>query len=76
MSRYLIFSRDDFEKALECTGEVEAADDAAARQQAIQQPGGQQQDGQAHDLVEMVLVPADRATWVVGSAAGAESRTQ
>lgn len=69
MSTYLIFSRDDFEKALECTGEIEAADDAAARQQATQQLG----DGGTGELVEMVLVPADVAHWVVRSAAGAES---
>lgn len=70
MSTYLVFSRDDFEKALECTGEIEAPDDGAARQQA-------EQDATAHDgLVEMVLVPADVAHWVVRSAAVAESGTQ
>lgn len=72
MSTYLVFSRDDFEKALECTGEIEAADDAAARQQATRQQGGRD----SGDLVEMVLVPADVAHWVVRSAAVAESGTQ
>jgi 1,2-phenylacetyl-CoA epoxidase PaaB subunit len=63
MAGYLVFARDDFEQALQCTGEIEAPDDETARQQA---------DG-ASGAVEKVLVPREAAHWVVRPAVGAES---
>lgn len=63
MSGYLVFARDDVEQALQCTGEIEAPDDETARQRA----------NDACATVEMVLVPRERAHWVVRPAVGAES---
>lgn len=63
MAGYLVFARDDFEQALQCTGEIEAPDDETARQRA----------NGASGAVEVVLVPRERAHWVVRPAVGAES---
>ncbi len=49
MPEYLVFARDDVDRALEHVGEVEAVDDGAAREIAC---------GQHTTPVEMVLVPA------------------
>ncbi len=62
--QYLVFARDDFEKALECVGDLEAPDDDAARTRAR---------AQHPDPVEMVLAPAVAAHWVVRSAVESDS---
>lgn len=66
MAGYLVFARDDFERALQCTGEIEAPNDEVARQLAA---------GQAHVVkaVEVILVPREAAHWVVRPALEAES---
>lgn len=64
MREYLVFARDDFERELECVGELEAFDDETARERARAEHTGQ---------VEMVLVPAEAAHWVVRPAARADS---
>lgn len=61
MSTYLVFARDDFERTLECFGEIEAPDDETARTSALRQ----YESGGHTPAIEMVLVPADAARWVV-----------
>lgn len=60
-SRYLVFARDDFERALECAGEVEAPDEETARESALRQ----RRERGGGELVEMVLVPVAAAHWIV-----------
>ncbi len=66
MPEYLVFARDDVERALEHVGEVEAVDDGAARETAC---------GQHTTPVEMILVPAEAVHWVMPPAVAAESGT-
>jgi len=55
MSRYLVFARERYEEPLELRGDVEAADDDAAREAA---PADER-------FIEIQLVPDDAIRWVV-----------
>ena len=55
MSRYLVFARERYEEPLELQGDVEAADDDAAREAA---PADER-------FIEIQLVPDDAIRWVV-----------
>jgi hypothetical protein len=55
MSRYLVFARERYEEPLELQGDVEAADEAAAREAA---PADAK-------FIEIQLVPDDAIRWVV-----------
>lgn len=66
MTKYLVFARDDAERALEHVGVVEAADDDAACKIAR---------GQHTTPVEMVLVPAEAVYWVMPPAVATGSGT-
>jgi hypothetical protein len=55
VSRYLVFARERYEEPLELHGDVEAADDDAAREAA---PADER-------FIEIQLVPDDAIRWVV-----------
>ena len=55
MSRYLVFAREQYAEPLELQGDVEAADDEAARAAAPDDAR----------FIEIQLVPDDQIRWVV-----------
>jgi hypothetical protein len=55
VSRYLVFARERYEEPLELRGDLEAADDDAAREAA---PADTR-------FIEIQLVPDDAIRWVV-----------
>ena len=55
MSRYLVFARERYAEPLELQGDLEAADDDAARAAAPDDPR----------FIEIQLVPDEEIRWVV-----------
>ena len=55
MSRYLVFAREQYAEPLELRGDLEAADDDAAKQAAPDDPR----------FIEIQLVPDGEIRWVV-----------
>jgi hypothetical protein len=55
MSRYLVFARTKYEEPLELRGDLDAADDEAARAAAPDDAS----------FIEVQLVPEDSIRWVV-----------
>jgi 1,2-phenylacetyl-CoA epoxidase PaaB subunit len=55
VSRYLVFARERYDEPLELRGDLEAADDEAARAAAPAEA----------NLIEIQLVPDDAIRWVV-----------
>lgn len=66
MAIYNVFARDDLKDPISLVGEVEAADDSAARQAAL--------DLATSSAVEVTMVPADSLHWVVQPKEGSAVR--
>lgn len=63
---YKVFARDELAKPISFTDEIEAADESAARQTAL--------DVVPDGAVEVTIVPADAVHWVVRPREGSEAR--
>jgi 1,2-phenylacetyl-CoA epoxidase PaaB subunit len=59
MAAYLVLARASFDQPLTQQGTVEAADDEAAEQAALERFG--------RDWVELSLAPVDSVHWVLGA---------